>query len=57
MRIKPEDSVERFRVSIDEKLTFEKHINKLFRSASCQINTVFWLKNFFKKIWDLEFPS
>ena len=41
MRIKPEDSVERFRVSIDEKLTFEKHINKLFRSASCQINTVF----------------
>ena len=44
MRIKPEESVQRFRVSVDEKLTFEKHINKLFRSANCQINTVFRLK-------------
>ena len=40
MKIKPKDRVELLAVTIDDKLTFEKHMNKLF-------NTIFRLKNFF----------
>ena len=40
MKIKPKDRVELLAVTIDDKLTFEKHMNKLF-------NPIFRLKNFF----------
>ena len=41
MTIKSKDSLELLSVTIDNKLTFEKHINKLYRSASCQLNAIF----------------
>ena len=46
MTIKPKDYVELLRVTIDNKLTFEKYINKLCRWASCQLNAIFQLKSF-----------
>ena len=45
MTIKSKDSVELFGVNVNDKLTFEKHIKKLCRSASCQLNTMLRLKN------------
>ena len=45
MTIKSKDSVELFGVNVNDKLTFEKHIKKLCRSASCQLNTILRLKN------------
>ena len=47
MIIKPKDSVELLGVVIDETLNFQKHINNLFRSAMCQQNVIFRLKNSF----------
>ena len=43
MTIKSKDSVELLGVTIDKKLTFEKYINKVCRSASCQLNAIFRL--------------
>ena len=47
MTIKPKDCVGLLGVTIDTKLTFEKHTKKLRRSASCQLNAKFRLKIFF----------
>ena len=46
LTIKPKDYVELLRVTIENKLTFEKYINKLCRWASCQLNAIFQLKSF-----------
>ena len=45
MTIKSKDSVELFGVNVNDKLSFEKHIEKLCRSASCQLSTILRLKN------------
>ena len=44
--IPPSPSIWNPTVIIDDKLTFEKRVDKLCRSASCQLNALFWLKNF-----------
>ena len=40
------DSVELLGVTTDDKLTYKKHINKLYRWASWQLNVIFRLKSF-----------
>ena len=35
-------------VNIDNKLAFETHINKLCRSASCQLNAIIRLESFLR---------
>lgn len=44
--IKPKVSVLLLEATIDDKLTFEKYIKKHYRSASCQLNTIFPLKSY-----------
>ena len=46
MAIKPEDPMELLGVTIDDKLAFEKHINKLGRSGSCQLNAISRCKSY-----------
>lgn len=46
MTIKSKDSVELLGVTTDDKLTYKKHINKLCRWTSWQLNAIFRLKRF-----------
>lgn len=48
IKIKLKDSLELLEVTTDDKLTFEKHIIKLCRSASSQLNAIYRLISFFK---------
>ena len=44
--IKPNNSVKLLGITLDNKLNFEKHISSICKSASCQLNALFRLKNF-----------
>ena len=44
--IKPNNSVKLLGITLDNKLNFEKHISSICKSASCQLNALFGLKNF-----------
>ena len=44
--IKPNNSVKLLGITLDNKLNFEKHISSICKSASCQLNALFVLKNF-----------
>ena len=46
LSINNKNSVELLGVNIDNKLAFETHINKLCRSASCQLNAIIRLESF-----------
>ena len=39
--IKPNNSVKLLGTTLDNKLNFEKHINSVCKSASCQLNALF----------------
>ena len=43
--IKPNTSVKRLGITLDNKLNFEKHISSICKSAKCQLNALFRLKN------------
>ena len=43
--IKPNNSVKLLGITLNNKLNFEKHISSVFKSASCQLNALFRLKN------------
>ena len=44
--IKPKSSVKLLGITLDNKLNFESHIISICKSASCQLNALFRLKNF-----------
>ena len=44
--IKPKNSVKLLWITLDNKLNFENHISSICKSASCQLNALFSLKNF-----------
>ena len=44
--IKSKNSVKLLEITLDNKLSFENHINSICKSASCQLNALFRLKNF-----------
>ena len=44
--IKPNNSVKFLGITLDNKLNFVKHISSICKSASCQLNVLFRLKNF-----------
>ena len=44
--IKPNNWVRLLEITLDSKLNFEKHISSICKSASCQLNALFRLKNF-----------
>ena len=46
VNIKPNDSAKLLGIILDNKLNFEKHISSICKSASCQLNALFRLKNF-----------
>lgn len=43
--IKPQTLVEILGVTLRNKLNFKSHINSICKSASCQLNALFWSKN------------
>ena len=43
--IKPNNSVKLIVITLNNKLNFEKHISSICKSASCQWNALFRLKN------------
>ena len=44
--IKPKNSVKLLELTLDNKLNFAKHFSWIFKYASCQMNTLFRLKDF-----------
>ena len=44
--IKPNNGVKLLGITLDNKLNFKKHISSICKSASCQLNALFRLKNF-----------
>ena len=48
LSINNKNSVELLGVNINNKLAFETHINKLCRSASCQLNAIIRLESFLR---------
>ena len=44
--IKPNNSVKLLGITLNNKLNFEKHINSICKSASCQFNALFRSKKF-----------
>ena len=44
--ITPQPSVELLDVTIDNEFKFDQHISRLCKSAGCQLNALFRLKNY-----------